>query len=387
MATTSALYRSKARLRERLNSLPLSPGIYRFYDVSGAIVYVGKSVRLRDRVRSYFTGNATTKKLRRMRQEIAELDWTETGSELEALLLESRLVKKHQPRFNVMLRDFTPLPYVRVDLRTQFPRLEVTRQPQRDGASYFGPFRSQGTLEAAVHALSDALQLRDCDVPDERLDKQRPCYRHEFGTCSAPCLNLITPELYRISIESACGVFEGRERSALDALQRRMEAAAERLQFEIAARLRDAVRHIQAVTGRQQAIVSAIGELSLVAACPSRKGDSLCLFLFRSGRLVFQDDVPRAELEDERSRLTWVERLLSVNVAPIGTQELRIDPSLLDEIQIITSWMKQKTRQGSYWRLPDEADTLTQATLLYDWLGEQTGAMSEEAATISEQAA
>lgn len=379
MATTSALYRCKARLKERLSSLPQTPGIYRFYDVSGAIVYVGKSVRLRDRVRSYFTGNATTKKLRRMRQEIAELDWTETGSELEALLLESRLVKRHQPRFNVMLRDFTPLPYVRVDLRTRYPRLEVTRQPQRDGATYFGPFRSQGTLEAAVRALSDALQLRDCEVPDERLDKLRPCYRHEFGTCSAPCLNLITPEQYRSSIESACGVFEGRERSALEALERRMEAAAERLQFEIAARLRDAVRHIQAVTGRQQAILSAIGELSLVAACPSRKGDSLCVFLFRTGRLVFQEDIPLAELWDGASRLTWVTRFLSVSAPPIGAGELRIDPTLLDEIQIVTSWMKQKTRQGSYWRLPDEADALTQSTALFAWLGEQAGALGEQA--------
>lgn len=380
MATTSALYRCKARLRERLSSLPQGPGIYRFYDVSGAIVYVGKSVCLRDRVRSYFTGKATTKKLRRMRQEIVELDFTETGSELEALLLESRLVKRHQPRFNVMLRDFTPLPYVRVDLRTDFPRLEVTREPQRDGATYFGPFRSQGTLEAAVHALSDALQLRDCDVPDERLPKQRPCYRHEFGTCSAPCLNLITPEQYRRAVESACGVFEGRERSALDALQRRMEQAAERLQFEIAARLRDATRHIQAVTGRQQAILSAIGELSLVAACPSRKGESLCLFLFRSGRLAFQEDVPLAELWAAESRSVWVERLLAVSAPPIGSQELRIDPTLLDEIQIITAWMKQKTRQGSYWRFPEDVDPLTRAHALHAWLGEQAGAEMDRAA-------
>jgi excinuclease ABC subunit C len=380
MATTSALYRCKTRLQERLRSLPQGPGIYRFYDVSGAIIYVGKSVSLRDRVRSYFTGKATTKKLRRMRQEIAELDYAETGSELEALLLESRLVKRHQPRFNVMLRDFTPLPYVRVDLRTHYPRLEVTREPQRDGATYFGPFRSQGTLEAAVHALSDALQLRDCDVPDERLPKQRPCYRHEFGTCSAPCLNLITPEQYRKAVESACGVFEGRERSALDALQRRMEQAAERLQFEIAARLRDATRHIQAVTGRQQAILSAIGELSLVAACPSRRGDSLCLFLFRSGRLAYQEDVPLAELWAAESRSAWVERLLAVSAPPIGPQELRIDPTLLDEIQIITAWMKQKTRQGSYWRLPEDADPLTRAHALYVWLGEQAGAELARAA-------
>jgi excinuclease ABC subunit C len=374
MVTASALYRSKKRLRERLDSLPAAPGIYRFYDASGAIVYVGKSIRLRDRVRSYFTGKADTKKLRRMRQEIAELDWTETGSELEALLLESRLVKRHQPRFNVLLRDFTPLPYVRVEMSTLFPRLEVTRTPQRDGATYFGPFRRQDTLEAAVNALSDALQLRDCDIPDERLAGHRPCYRYEFGNCSAPCLELITPEAYHLSVESACGVFEGRDQVALEALRHRMEAAAERLQFEIAARLRDAVRHIQAVTGRQQAILSAIQELSLVAACPSVKGGRLCLFVFRNGRLAFQEDAPAAELEAPSARRAWAERLLAVEAPNLAVSDLRIDPTLLDEIQIVTAWMKQKTREGSFWRIPDELSPLDRQMALEGWLLEQAGA-------------
>ncbi|MBM3459883.1 MAG: excinuclease ABC subunit C, partial [Armatimonadetes bacterium] len=123
----TALYRNQQELQRRLREVPDAPGVYRFYDARTEIVYVGKSIHLRDRVRSYFSGRPATTKLRRMRQEIVELDWEETGSELEALLLESRLIKRHQPRFNVMLRGFVPLPYVRVDREDLYPRLEITR--------------------------------------------------------------------------------------------------------------------------------------------------------------------------------------------------------------------------------------------------------------------
>jgi excinuclease ABC subunit C len=367
MSTGSALYRCKARLKERLAALPAAPGIYRFYDVSGAIVYVGKSISLRDRVRSYFTGKAATKKLRRMRQEVSELDWSETGSELEALLLESQLVKRHHPRFNVMLREFFPRPYVRVDLHSAFPRLEITRQPKRDGASYFGPFRSQSTLETAVGALADALQLRDCDTPEARLAAHGPCYRHELGTCSAPCLGAIETEAYHRALRTACAAFEGQSDGALAALRLRMEQSAERLQFEIAARLRDAIRSVEAVAGRQHALLSAVEELSLVAACPSRHRESLCLFVFRSGRLAFQEDVVYTDLNERETRRAWVQRLLQAE-RPTSEPRNGIDTTLLDEIQIITAWMKQRTREGSYLRLDERAAPQTTAVLVDEWI-------------------
>jgi len=380
MASSTALYRNKELLQQRLRELPQAPGIYRFYDVSGALIYVGKSVTLRDRVRSYFTGRASCKKIRRMRQEISRLDWEETGSELEALLLESRLVKKHQPRFNVMLREFVPLPYVRVDFQEAFPRLQVTRAPARDGATYFGPFRSQASLEAGVAALNDALRLRDCDIASEKLVGHRACYRHEFGTCSAPCLALIAAEEYRRAVEKACTAFEGREQSVIDVVQRRMERAAERLQFEIAARLRDAIRHIQAVCGKQHALLSAVQDLSLVAACPAKKGAGLCFFVFRSGRLVLSEEVPFTKLQDPRSRQEWAVRLvLAWGSAPdLGAG--RIDSALLDEIQIVTAWMKQKTRQGHYWQFPADAAEDAVAVALDAWLAEQAAPTAEELA-------
>lgn len=381
MARSTALYRNKTELQARLREVPTCPGIYRFYDAGGALVYVGKSICLRDRVRSYFTGQAATKKLRRLRQEVSRLDWQATGSELEALLLESRLVKLHQPRFNVLLREFVALPYVRLDTRDPFPRLEVTRGPARDGATYFGPFRSQATLEAGVAALADALGLRDCPGSGASLRGKRACYRYELGTCSGPCLGAVTEWEYRRTVEQAGAVFDGRGQAVLTMLQARMERAAEQLRFETAARLRDAIRHIQAVSGRQQALLSAISELSLVAACPSRQSDRLCLFVFGSGRLVLNEEAALEDLQDPGSRREWASRLVAAREkgpdeecsagSPLpalpargpgeaqGRLDLdadepavRLDSALLDEIQIVTAWMKQRTREGAYWQFP-----------------------------------
>lgn len=360
MPAGSALYRSKTRLKARLQEIPATPGVYRFYDVGGGLIYVGKSVRLRDRVRSYFTGKAECKKIRRLRQEVTSIEWDETGSELEALLLESRLVKRNQPRFNVLLRGFIPSPYVRVDHTDPFPRLEITRAPERDGASYFGPFRRQDSLEAAVGALTDGLLLRDCATPGDRLPGSKACYRQELGTCSAPCLGITSPAAYQQAVEAACAALEGSEEGALGQLRLRMERAAERLQFEMAARLRDAARHIQAVAGRQHALRSAVHSLSLVAVCPSRREQHLCLFVFRSGRLVFQDQGSAEEMGDAQARRTWATRLIAAHEAAPAGNVREIDSAQLDEIQIVTAWMKQRTREGAYWEWaaslgPDEA--------------------------------
>src|SRR6185369_2485748 len=135
--------RLSAGLKARLQEVPSRPGVYLFRDQSGAIIYVGKSVCLRDRVRSYFTGQPATRKLRRLRREIQRIDWQLTGSELEALLLESRLVKQYLPRFNTLLRAVRASPYLRVDWADPYPRLEITRAPSADGADYFGPFGSR----------------------------------------------------------------------------------------------------------------------------------------------------------------------------------------------------------------------------------------------------
>lgn len=181
-------------------------------------------------------------------------------------------------------------------------------------------------------------------------------------------------------MENACAVFEGREQSTLELLQTRMERAAERLQFETAARLRDAIRHVRSVGGRQHALLSAVHDLSLVAVCAARRSEQLCLFVFRSGRLVLQEDLGVEELCRPGTRKSWARRLVKeAQPAARPPAAGEIDPALLDEIQIVTAWMKQKTRQGEYWRLPDGKRS-EQAASLDAWLLGQARPVAEHLA-------
>ena len=340
-------------LRERLAALPDHPGVYFFRDTTGAIIYIGKSVSLRSRVRSYFTGKPDSNKTGRLRQEIAALDWQITGSELEALLLESRLVKRHLPRFNRMLRAFHPRPYLRVDLDDPYPRLDVTREPRRDGARYFGPYRRMDDLEQVVETLSGALGLRNCPERGAALPA-RPCYRAEIAKCAAPCAGQISVKEYRARVLEVVDGLEGRGQPIYQRLEGSMALAADQLRFELAARLRDALTQFRQLAGRQHALQSAVARLSLLAVCPSAREDSVCLFLFLGGRLRHQLDVPYAELADPLRRSTLAHELAAVSPPEAPDDGVYLDSAALDEVQIISGWMKQKTREGYCVDLPEE---------------------------------
>jgi excinuclease UvrABC nuclease subunit len=364
---------ARADLKRRVAELPQRPGVYQFLDTAGAIIYIGKSVRLRDRVRSYFTGRAPTRKLSRLRREIAGLDWIETGSELEALLLESQLVKRHLPRYNTLLRDFRAAPYLRIDWHDPFPRLEVTRTVKADGAEYLGPFGSRGALAAAVDAIANAVQLRTCEGSGAGLPGTRPCYRLELGHCLGPCAGAAAEE-YRAAMRSAADLFAARGDSPLRLLEEKMHAAADQLRFEAAARLRDALAAIRAASGRQQALLSAVRRLNLLAACPSRREDQVALFLFAAGRLVLQKEVAVAALREPAARTRLAAEVAAVQAAqpppPADVTPETLPPAALDEIQIVSAWMRQRTREGVHLELPPGSDPGQRADQIGSWLAD-----------------
>jgi excinuclease UvrABC nuclease subunit len=342
--------------------------VYLFRDAADAIIYVGKSICLRDRVRSYFAARPATRKLRRLRREIRGLEWQETGSELEALLLESRLVKQFLPRYNRMLRSFRPAAYVRVDWRDPFPRLEMTRSPGADGADYYGPFGRWDALEAAVDAVVDTLRLRTCAVPGSRLPGTRPCYRWEFGTCSAPCAAGISPDQYREAARSAADLFGGRARGSMILLEESMAAAAENLRFETAARLRDAIAFIRRASGRQQSLLSAIRRLDVLAVCPSARAGHLALFVFASGRLALQKEVQEQALHREDERRDLAREIARVEAAQEPVRPGPLTSGALDEIQIVSAWMRRRAKEGTHLALPrDPAATEKQVAA---WLAD-----------------
>lgn len=373
MEVITALPRTYEKLRARLAALPATPGVYLFRDVDERICYVGKSICLRKRVRSYFYARqGDPRKLQRMRREVRSVEWICTGSELEALLLESRLVKQHQPRFNVLLRRFHQYPFIRVDLKDGFPRLEVTRELERDGALYYGPFHNARGVQEVVDALADALGLRTCEGTGHALPGRRPCLRRDLGRCMAPCTEDGLASVYTEAVREACDIFEGRGDRVFRVITDRMERAAVRLQFETAARLRDAFLQIRQLVGKQQALTSAVRNLSLVAVCPSSRAERVELFLFSHGRLVMQRDVTRTQIEEPAGLDGFLDELVARYTTARAEASLHVEQEVLDQIHIIADWLKNRTGEGRHRELPDQPERLApggpDAILLARWL-------------------
>jgi excinuclease ABC subunit C len=356
-------------VRRRLGAVPDCPGVYLFRDAREQIIYVGKSIHLRQRVRSYFQERSdATRRLLRLRHEARSLGWIATGSELEALLLESRLVKQHLPRFNVLLRNYRNYPYIRVDFNDAYPRLEVTRVLQRDEARYYGPFSGAGAIQQVVDTVSDALQLRTCETSGASLASQRPCLRLDFGRCEAPCSRAVDRERYRRAIEEACRLFEGQSDHLFALLQAQLEQAAERLQFELAARLRDALQDIRRLVGKQQALLSAVRNLNLIAVCPARRPDAVELFLFSAGRLLDQREVDQAALVHPRTRGPLVAALLERYKSSQPSTESRVEQEVVDQIQIVSDWLRRRSGEGRHLVLPQQFTGAALAREVGDWL-------------------
>jgi DNA polymerase III subunit epsilon len=369
MPLLAPLPRSYAAVRARLGELPPGPGVYMFRDRSGRLLYVGKSVCLRQRVRSYF-GEAAGRyrKLRRLRSRAAAVEWTETGSELEALLLESRLVKEQHPPFNALLHRHRHLVFLRLDLADPFPRFEVTEHLNRDGARYFGPLVLTADAERLVGILSDTLRLRTCEPRGDRVHLTPPCLRHDMGLCHAPCVRPTDAAAYQEAVQAAATAFDREGRAFRERLREEMAAAAERLLFERAARLRDALRSLDGMAGRQGAVVSAVDALDLVAACPSRREDHLELFLFSGGRFLDQRTVARAELGEPEGALAAGRELLRRRRDEPAPAAMAVEPEVLDQLFLIARWLRLNSGEGRHFLLPADEDPSFLALRLGAWL-------------------
>ncbi len=369
MPSLSPLPRGYAKIRERLGELPAGTGVYQFHDRAGDLLYVGKSVCLRQRVRSYFgEAGGRSRKLRRLRSRVAAVEWTETGSELEALLLESRWVKERHPPFNALLHRHRHLVFLRLDVADPFPRLQVTERLRRDGARYFGPLVLTADAERLADILADTLRLRTCDPPGERVHRIPPCLRRDLGLCHAPCVAPADQRAYQHAVREVGAAFEREGRAFRERLRAEMDEAAERLLFERAARLRDALRSLDALAGRQQAVLSAIDTLDVVAACPSRRPDHLELFLFSGGRFVIQRSLSRAELHDPEAALAAGRELVRRRreaPAPVG---MDVEPELLDQLFIIARWLRRNSGEGRHFLLPADEEANMLALRLGAWL-------------------
>ncbi len=266
-----------------LKSLTSRPGVYRMLDRDGKVIYVGKARNLRNRVSSYFRGGATAVKTAAMLRQVADVQVTVTNTETEALLLEDALVKKHQPRYNILLRDDKSFPYIRVSMEHDFPRLSFYRGAKKKGHKYFGPYPSARAVREALGHLQRLFQVRQCE--DSFFDNRtRPCLQHQIKRCSAPCVGLVGKADYASDLEHALLFLQGREAEVSEDLVRRMEAAAEALDYERAAHLRDQVARIKRVQ-EKQFVTARGGDVDVVAAATGEgRHYGVTVMFIRGGR-------------------------------------------------------------------------------------------------------
>ncbi len=272
--------------QEKLDRLPDRPGVYQFKDAKGQVIYIGKAASLRSRVRSYFQESRyRDPKTDALVEQIQDLEVIVTASELEALILESNLVKRHRPRYNVVLRDDKHYPFLKLTTNEEFPRLKIARRVVKDGAQYYGPFFPATALRETLRLIRQLFPLRTCNI---KIDgkAERPCIQYYIHRCHAPCTGWETKEGYRKTVEQVKDFLEGREDNLAKELTKEMEDSAGELNFERAAVLRDQIQSLNKVRERQKIISTELEDQDIIGL--ARQGTDACvqLFFVRKGRLL-----------------------------------------------------------------------------------------------------
>ncbi|MBM6823897.1 excinuclease ABC subunit UvrC [Veillonella magna] len=273
-------------LMEKVSHLPTTPGVYLWHDQYKRIIYVGKAINLRNRVRSYVRHDSRrAPKVEAMMRRAVDVEVIQTKTEMEALILEATLIKEHHPRYNIMLRDDKTYPYVKITVQEEFPRVLMTRRMERDGAKYFGPFTDVTAVHRTLKLLRQHFPLRTC----RNMKVDRPCLQYHMGYCEAPCMGYVKKEHYATYIDEIVHLFEGKRIPLLDVLQQKMEAAAEELDFETAALYRDQLQSIEKVQEKQR-MVTQRGDIDVLGIAVEGQLACVQLFFIRSGRLLGREN-------------------------------------------------------------------------------------------------
>jgi excinuclease ABC subunit C len=322
---------SSRRLAETLANIPDAPGVYQMIGASGELLYIGKAVSLRSRVRSYFQESAAHHpRTLAMVERVADVRTIVVTNEIEALILEANLIKRHQPPFNVRLRDDKRYPYLKVT-NEPFPRVVFTRMVRDDGARYFGPYTNAQALRELIDLVRLVFPLRTCREPIDG-NRKRPCLQYHIKRCLAPCVGYQSEEEYDRMIDEAVLFLEGKQESLLARLQSEMVDAAEHYNFEAAARLRDRIVHVRRVTESQKVVWKSRLDMDLIASARSQGQACMQVFMVRGGKLIAQEhfildgvhDQPAAALVDDFLKQFYTARTASAPEKAFSTAPGRV---------------------------------------------------------------
>ena len=295
-------------LADKANRLPLLPGVYIMLDEHGEVIYVGKAKKLKNRVTSYFHGDHLPK-VAAMVDKVRDFNVIVAGSEFEALVLENSLIKRHKPHYNILLKDDKGYPFIRLDMKEEYPSLSIAGRAGKDGARYFGPFGGRSQTRDIISTVSKALLLPDCSRKFPRdIGKERPCLNYHMGTCAGWCLKDSDVEDYRRRMAQAALILDGKSNELIGDLKSQMEQAAEELRFERAAELRDRLRAIEGLANKQRVIATAFADTDAVGFCRGAKSCFTVLH-FVDGSLVGKDTEMMDEpLEEDAEALSGLVR-------------------------------------------------------------------------------
>ncbi|HHX01645.1 MAG TPA: excinuclease ABC subunit UvrC [Firmicutes bacterium] len=340
-------------LQEKLKHLPAKPGVYLMKSNDGQILYVGKAVNLRNRVRSYFQKSRhQSPRIRLLVEQIADLDYIVTDSELEALILENNLIKEHSPWFNVRLKDDKTYPYIKVTVNEDFPRVLFVRRRLKDGARYYGPYTNAAAVRNTIKVLRKLFQIRTCSKVIKEGQKDRPCLNYHIGRCAGPCAGLISKADYRAIVDEVCLFLEGRHEDLIPSMRAKMLQASAELKFEQAARIRDRIDSLEQIVARQKIVSPHDIDQDLFGL--ARDEDLACVqvFFVRGGKLIGRDHfILDCSLDDSPSEI------LTAFIKQYYTDQVMIPKEVLTsealtETELLSQWLSELRGSKVYFHHP-----------------------------------
>jgi len=375
-------------IQKILDTLPMNLGVYLMKDERAEIIYVGKAINLRNRVRSYFhTPYGQEAKVGRLVERIRDIEFIVTETELEALVLECNLIKKFKPHFNVRLKDDKRYPYIKVSWQEPFPKVYVTRRMDNDGARYFGPFTAVWAVHETMDTLRKIFPYLTCDREITGHDK-RACLYYDIGLCLAPCIGVASREEYRAMIDRLCKFLQGRTEEVTAALRTRLDESVDQLEFERAARYRDQLQALAHIAEHQKVVSTVTVDQDVIAFARDDGAACVQVFFVRGGKLLGREYFVLEGTEGENA-----DQVLSSFVKQFYDEAAYVPPEILlpeniDEAQIIEQWLNSARGQKVVLRVPrggqgrelvtmaEENARVTLTSLKAQWLADETKQMS-----------
>jgi len=344
------------QIEEELKKLPGKPGVYLMHDEKDNIIYVGKAISLKNRVRQYFqTSRNKGAKIERMVSQIARFEYIVTDSELEALVLECNLIKEHRPKYNTMLMDDKGYPFIKVTVEEPFPRVLLARDMKRDKSKYFGPYTSAGAVKDTIELIRKLYHIRNCrrNLPKD-IGKERPCLNYHIGQCDAPCQGYISEEKYRESMEQVLRFLGGHFDDVIQTLEKKMQDAAEELQFEKAAEYRELLKSVQQISQKQKITSSNGADRDIVAVVKDQEDAVVQIFFIRGGRLIGRDHffLQNATEETESALITDFIKQFYTGT-PFVPAEIMLS-HVPQEQEIIEEWLTERRGHRVHIRIPQK---------------------------------